>query len=883
MPVKTLTDFLVEKSKPEKRIEKAKVEEQVKEEKKPGEVIFDEEEGVKELAPSYLVSATYDGRKRAVCLKLYNERDRKIYLWYDNTGYKPYCLSDLPPEELKKMIALVNHPGFYGLEEVKKYDPLQYRWRTMTKVLAKDPLSIGGRPTSAIRDILPKAWEADIRFHENYILDNNLQVGMLYKVEGGKLIPVSHELSKEVLDKVMKVFEDEPEEYKRYIIRWLTLLELRVPEICRLALDIEVAGEVATRIPSPKEAKDPVVAVSLIGSDGLRKVLLLRRENVEEGSCEVDAELEYYDDEKTLLLRVFEIIEEYPFLLTFNGDDFDLPYLYHRARRLGIGAGQIPIELGRDAAFLRRGIHIDLYRFFFNRSIQVYAFGQRYRENTLNEIGEALLGIGKVELEGQIKDLPYRELARYCLRDSEIVYRLSTMNNDLVMKLIMVLARITYTPIEDLTRQGISNWIRNMMLYEHRVRGWLIPRREDLIAAKGSTTTKAIIEGKKYRGAEVITPKPGIHFNVAVLDFQSMYPSIVRSYNISYETLNCIHEECRSNKVPGTPHWICTKQRGLTSLLIGSLRDVRVRWYKPKSKDRSLPSDVREWYSVVQSSLKVILNASYGVFGAESFALYCPPVAEAITSIGRYAINKTVEKAQSLGVEVIYGDTDSLFLKSPTEEQIEELMKWVEKELGMEMDIDKVYRYAVLSSRKKNYIGVYPDGRIDVKGLTGKKRHIPDFIKEAFMEMMKILGSVKTIEDFEDAKKRIIELYKERYSKIKHGEVPPEKLAFRVMLSKPPERYVKTTPQHVKAALLLKQKGFDVKAGDIISFVKVVTSPGVKPTQLVRDTREIDADKYIEYLESTFEQVLDALDISLTTIVGSRSLWSFVPSKTKRR
>ncbi|RLI28801.1 type B DNA-directed DNA polymerase, partial [Candidatus Bathyarchaeota archaeon] len=181
------------------------------------------------------------------------------------------------------------------------------------------------------------------------------------------------------------------------------------------------------------------------------------------------------------------------------------------------------------------------------------------------------------------------------------------------------------------------------------------------------------------------------------------------------------------------------------------------------------------------------------------------------------------------------------------------------------------------------YIGVYPDGRIDVKGLTGKKRHIPDFIKEAFMEMMKILGSVKTIEDFEDAKKRIIELYKERYSKIKHGEVPPEKLAFRVTLSKPPERYVKTTPQHVKAALLLKQKGFDVKAGDIISFVKVVTSPGVKPTQLVRDTREIDADKYIEYLESTFEQVLDALDISLTTIVGSRSLWSFVPSKTKRR
>ncbi|RLI28850.1 hypothetical protein DRO58_01260, partial [Candidatus Bathyarchaeota archaeon] len=98
MPVKTLTDFLVEKPKPGKRLEEAKVEEQVKEEERPSEVVFDEEEGVKELPPSYLVSATYDGRKRAVCLKLYNEKDRKIYLWYDNTGYKPYCLSDLPPE-----------------------------------------------------------------------------------------------------------------------------------------------------------------------------------------------------------------------------------------------------------------------------------------------------------------------------------------------------------------------------------------------------------------------------------------------------------------------------------------------------------------------------------------------------------------------------------------------------------------------------------------------------------------------------------------------------------------------------------------------------------------------------------------------------------------
>ena len=99
-----------------------------------------------------------------------------------------------------------------------------------------------------------------------------------------------------------------------------------------------------------------------------------------------------------------------------------------------------------------------------------------------------------------------------------------------------------------------------------------------------------------------------------------------------------------------------------------------MKWYKPKSKDKTLPADVRNWYSVIQSALKVILNASYGVFGAESFDLYCPPVAEATAAIGRHSLTQIIEKARQLGIEVVYGDTDSVFLKNPTEEQIQELI-----------------------------------------------------------------------------------------------------------------------------------------------------------------------------------------------------------------
>ncbi|MFX1362619.1 MAG: 3'-5' exonuclease, partial [Promethearchaeota archaeon] len=93
-----------------------------------------------------------------------------------------------------------------------------------------------------------------------------------------------------------------------------------------------------------------------------------------------DANVEFFDDEKKLVLEVFKVLSEYPLVLTFNGDNFDFNYLWHRAQRLGFAREEIPIILGRDSASLRYGVHIDLYRFFHNRSIQIYAFSRKYQD-----------------------------------------------------------------------------------------------------------------------------------------------------------------------------------------------------------------------------------------------------------------------------------------------------------------------------------------------------------------------------------------------------------------------------------------------------------------------------------------------------------------------
>jgi len=815
-----------------------------------------------------LIGCSYDGKAGKAYLKLLNPETQEVKLVYDESGHKPYCYVKEPIEEVKRL----GLPGVVDLTWEKKYDLLRDQEVELTKIIASDPLAIGGGSNS-IRERI-RAWEADIPYHLCYLYDMGLTPCMPYTLMDNKLresLP-SDEKIKEIVE---RVFGDLPDDEKRLLAEWISLFEADQPTFKHLSMDIEVLSPVATRVPSPSKARDKIGTIAFVGSDGRREVYLLRTPKLGEVSNTDIYEVKVYDDEAEMLRDAFEVIRQYPVLATFNGDDFDLPYLRHRAEVLKIPKEQIPITLGKEGASLRHGVHIDLYKFFMNRSIQVYAFDNKYREHTLDAVAQAILGKGKIAIEKPIGELSGEELARYCFQDALLVHELLTMDNELVLKLLVVLSRISRMPIEDVCRHGVSGWIKSLLYFEHRRRGYLIPRHDELIEEKGVTSTRAIIEGKKYRGAIVVEPVPGVHFDVTVLDFSSLYPSVLKEWNLSYETTRCPHPECKDNIVPETSHWICRRRRGIQSEVIGCLRDIRVRWYKPKSSDKSLPESQRRWYGVVQRALKVFLNAAYGVFGFEDFPLYCPPVAESTAAIARYAFKKTVEKAMELGIQVLYGDTDSLFIKTSDETLINELVSWVKKELKLDLELDKKYRYVVFSQRKKNYLGVTDKGVVDVKGLTGKKAHIPKFIKDAFEEMLKILQEVESEEDFKRAKKKIEELVRAKYQALKKGEYNLEDLSFQVMLSKGVDRYVKTTPPHVKAARKLISRGISVVPGDIISYVKTKDSDGVEPLEFARKD-QVDVDKYIEYLLSTFEQVLDALGIDVNKITGVTSLEYFI-------
>jgi DNA polymerase elongation subunit (family B) len=817
----------------------------------------------------FLLAVDYDGKAgKAVC-KLYDPENQELAVHYDNTGHKSYFLVDLEPEQVRKNPKIVKHESFERIETVIKVDPYTGRKIKLTKIVVKDPLAV-----RTLRELVPRAYEAHIKYFNNYIYDFNLIPGMPYTISKGRLVPLNPQVD---VKEVTEAFNDSDELTREMAVDWAPLFESEIPSVKRVALDIEVYTPMMGRVPDPIKAEFPIISVALAGTDGLKKVLVLTREGFSHGKNMGEVEVESFDSERELLRRLFEIISNYPLVLTFNGDDFDVPYLYYRSLKLGLTPEDVPFDLGsRDTKFLH-GFHVDLYRFFFNKAVRNYAFEGRYSEYNLDTVAQALLGISKVKLDDSIGAIDTAKLIEYNFRDSEITLNLTTFQGELVWKLIVLFSRISKLGIEELTRTEISAWVKNLYYWEHRKRGWLIPLKEEITERTSKLKTSAVIKGKGYKGAMVIDPPVGVFFDVTVLDFASLYPSIIRNWNLSYETVDV--KECKKldevkDEEGNVLHTVCKDRPGITAVITGLLRDFRVKIYKKKAKQKGIDEERRTLYDVVQRGMKVFINATYGVFGAETFPLYAPAVAESVTALGRFVITSTVKKAEEMGLKVLYGDTDSLFIYKPRSEVLKKLVDWVKEAFGLDLEVDKSYRYIAFSGLKKNYFGVLENDKVDIKGMLAKKRNTPEFLKEAFKEARDLMAKVRTPEEMEKAKQDLTVKVKEVYAKLRNKEYNLDEMAFRVMLAKDPNSYEKNTPQHVKAARLLREFNVQVLPRDVISFVKVKGREGVKPVQLAR-LPEVDVEKYYDSVKSTFEQLLKSLGVSWEKIESTTSIESF--------
>ncbi|MEM0247265.1 MAG: DNA-directed DNA polymerase I [Desulfurococcaceae archaeon] len=827
----------------------------------------------------YLLGVYYDGRLGKAVMEFLSEDGARLIMVPDLWDHKPYFITDEDVEALRAKLG--SEKSVERFEEVEKINPLTMQKVKLVKVVTRDPLAV-----RKVRSSVKNAWEAKIKYHANYTFDMGLIPGMRYAIvnEDGypKLVLAEPRIPEDVARTINDLFSGEPESTRKLAVEFAKLFEEPPPRAMRVAVDIEVYTPFKGRVPNPRLAEYPIISIAMAGSDGYRKVFISVRPYkspflyAAEEIYPSNAEVEIFDSEQAMILEFYRAVSGYPVVLTYNGDKFDLLYLYTRSLKIGIPRSLVPIRVREDLVKFESSIHLDLYRFFSNKAIKNYAFGGRYQEERLEAVSQALLGVTKIGFEETVSDVSAGLLVAYNLRDAEITLMLTTFSNELVWKLIILMARISKTSVEELCRRQISGWIQNLFFWEHRRLNYLIPNKED-IANYVRSATKAVIEGKKYAGALVIVPPQGVFFDVVVLDIASLYPSVIKNFNLSYETVDmnwCSSKQKIVDETGKVIHTVCTDMPGLTAQITGILRDFRVGIYKKRSKNKSLSEELRVWYDVVQRAIKVFINASYGVFGDERFSLYSPAVAESVTALGRRSFMSIVVKAAEMGIKTLYGDTDSIFVWSPTPKQLELLQKWIQRNLDLDIEVDKEFTFIVFTGLRKNYLGRTSNGEVEVKGLVAKKRNTPEFVKSLFGSILDSLKKVESPEDFAAFMNWLEKVMKEHYYGLKQKEITLDMLAIKTALTKDPSAYTKNKPPHVKAALQLRKHGMNIQEGDIIVLVKVKGGDGYKAIQLARQ-HEVDTDKYIEMLRSGLEQLLLALGIKWEDVAGGSDLARF--------
>jgi len=503
-------------------------------------------------------------------------------------------------------------------------------------------------------------------------------------------------------------------------------------------------------------------------------------------------------------------------------------------------------------------------------------FGALHSENNLQPIFDAPTAV-KEKFEERFKEVK----AKDALKHSQISYWLNLLLQP-IPKLnpeffgvkeidrekvcaTWMLSRIANIPLaEAFNSRRVSEWIKSMIYTYLRKNRILIPTSEEL--RKGKPTHRVV-------GALTVAPTPGVYFGTVVCDFESLYPSCIDSFNLSYETVDCIHPECRGNKIPDVDYHVCTKRRGFYSILVGALKELRIKLFKPNSKDSSLSEEERKIAGTAAKLLKLITVSSYGVT-VRIHGVACPPLAEAITGYSRYALKESWKMAEGKGLRPLYGDTDSLFLDNASNEQVEWLIKAVKERFSLDLAVEKRYNLCVLPKAKKAYFGILPDGTPDIKGVTPIKSNAPKFVNTVFQQSVKTLSAVKNQEEYTQAKKVIKDIAKKAIDNLKNRQANLEDLMYTVRLYFDPNEKIadmKTAAQQYQCALQLIDAGKKLKRWDTVSFIKVKPFKykekifTVKPAEFVKSLVEINVEDYVRNLLTALNQTFEPMGIRLET------------------
>ncbi len=605
-----------------------------------------------------------------------------------------------------------------------------------------------------------------------------------------------------------------------------------------LAFDTEVVEE--------KRGERQLVMISLYGEE-LKKVITYKKGKFPDG-------VEVVKDENELLRRFVESINAYdPDIVTgYNSDLYDFDVIRERATKIKVkldnlsvdGSGVALSKRARgSAARLKGRVHADLFHFINN----ILASILQTEVLSLDAVSAEILGDEKIEMEyAEIveawkEEKNLEKLARYCLKDSELTFKLSKV----LLPQIFQLTKIVGQSLFDTSRMMYGQLVEWYYTKRAKEMGRIIPNQpkfEEIQKRQQET----------YMGGYVKEPEAGLHENIAVIDFASLYPSISSTYNISTETLNCSCCRKDGHKVPELPFWFCRRKEGFESKVVKDLLTEREK-LKKELKKLAPHTPAYNLINTRQMALKTVANASYGYYGFAASKWYSKECAESITAFGRHWIKRMMEEAQRKGFQTLYGDTDSAFLGlgKKSKKELLNFLEELNKELPgvMHVELEDFYQRGIFIPRevgggaaKKRYALIDEKGNLKIRGLEKVRRDWSNLAKRIQGEILKVILGKKDIEE-------AVKLVMEGIKMLKNRKVELKDLVVYEQLTKPIGEYKLISP-HISAAKKLMAKGIPVNEGSVVGFVIEKGSGSIsekaQPVEFA-DLKRIDTDYYIHH------------------------------------
>jgi DNA polymerase I len=623
----------------------------------------------------------------------------------------------------------------------------------------------------------------------------------------------------ELRDKLEKMGIKSYEADIKFVKRWMVDLDIRAsPKPRIIYFDVEMDGREG--LPSPDNPSARIISISCVNRNGD----------------------EYFisDDDEVKIFHEFQkILHDYDLAIGYNNLRYDNPYLEARARMLGISYNPRVIQW-QDLMLL------------YNKS-----WGGGFVSLKLDDVAKREVGLGKRPMPegfrgagGLWRAFKERQdlLREYNLTDARLLKLIDEKLN--IVDTCVDMASISYNLYEDTLYN--SRLIDGLLLRKSLMRSPRVvwgcrfgPGYEFGSHARGELDKSDKVKYEHYTGGLVIDPIPGLHHNVINLDFASMYPRIIRTFNVGIDTADDNGEILTEVKR------FHVKPRSLFAEFLEELDKLRS---EHKAKMKVIPRDSPEYtqHHVRQINLKYLLNATYGVIGSYGLRYYDKDVAESVTATGRSLLSKVGEICNKMGFTTIYMDTDGIFIWKSNltadkilssidvvvEEVNDQLREWVIEKYGvpkdyycLQVDFETVYTKIFFGREKKRYIaetfepieekvlGDYVGTDIMIKenrkivGYEIKRLDVPEIVKRVQKKIFDIIFAHETMEEIRAETRKYLRTVRDLlYSGELDNELVIEKGTKRRL------EWYKSRDVHIRAAEELAKRGL-FRPGDPVAFV----------------------------------------------------------------